>query len=106
MFTNDEFKKWCKELGYSEPTIELISRIRESEPSRNVGGGSKNMFGFYPSGKMGKTIQFESHKVELPGLYLKEHDDSVKEMYDQPPAIKISYKSAKEAGVLDLNEKS
>lgn len=96
MFTNDGFQKWCEELGYSEPTIELISRIRESEPSRNVGGGRKNVFGLYPSGKMAKTIQFESHKVELPGLYLKEHDDSVKEMYDQPPVIKISYKSAKE----------
>lgn len=96
MFTDDEFKQWCRKLGLSEPAIEIICRIRESEPSRRVGGGRKNMVGAYPSRKMGMSIQFESHKVELPGLYLKEHNDFVKEMYDQPPVIKLSYKSLKE----------
>lgn len=43
---------------------------------------------------MGQTIQFESHKVELPFIYQLEHDKSVLEFYDQPPQIKLSYPSA------------
>ena len=40
----------------SHQAQELIQRIRTSAPSRNVGGGSKNVFGRYPSRKMGITI--------------------------------------------------
>jgi len=43
---------------------------------------------------MGLTIQFESHRVELAGIYEMEHDDSVLEFYDQPPSIKLDYLSA------------
>jgi transposase InsO family protein len=96
MFISDEFEKWCAELSLSDATIELIKRIRENDPSRRVGGGRRNVVGAYPSHKMGMSIQFESHKVELPGLYLKEHDASVKEYYDQPPAIKLKYRSISE----------
>lgn len=96
MFSDDEIKQYYRKLRLSDPAIEIIDRVRGSEPSRRVGGGSKNVVGAYPSRKMGVSIQFESHKVELPGLYLKEHDNSVKEFYDQPPAIKLSYKSLKE----------
>lgn len=96
MLSSSEFDQWCIKLHLSSVVIELIKRVRESEPSRQVGGGSKNVVGAYPSRKMGKSIHFESHKVELPGLYLKEHDPHVMEMYDQPPSIKLLYKSAKE----------
>jgi hypothetical protein len=40
---------------------------------------------------MGVTIQAESHRVELAGLYEYEHDDKTLEFYDQPPAIKLIY---------------
>ena len=96
MLNDNEFKEWCKKLELAEPAIEIIHRVRASEPSRRVGGGSKNVVGAYPSQRMGKSIQFESNKVELPGLYIKEHNDDVKEMYDQPPAIKLTYKSLNE----------
>jgi transposase InsO family protein len=43
---------------------------------------------------MGVTIQFESHRVELAGIYEMEHDGHVLEYYDQPPSIKLDYKSA------------
>jgi hypothetical protein len=33
---------------------------------------------------MGRTIQFESHHVELYGIYEMEYDDDVLEYYDQP----------------------
>ncbi len=43
---------------------------------------------------MGVTIQFESHRVELAGIYEMEHDRRVIEYYDQPAAIKLDYESA------------
>jgi transposase InsO family protein len=95
MLTDAEYKQWTTKLGLPEPTVELISRIRESEPSRNVGGGRKNVTGSYPSQKMKKSIQFESHKVELPVLYSNEHDKSVLEIYDQPPSMKLFFHSHK-----------
>jgi hypothetical protein len=51
---------------------------------------------------MGFTIQFESHRVELAGIYEMEHDPDVLEYFDQPPAIKLDYESAtgKRMGVL------
>jgi putative transposase len=51
---------------------------------------------------MGVTIQFESHRVELAGIYEMEHDASVLEYFDQPPAIKLDYESVagKRMGVL------
>jgi hypothetical protein len=42
---------------------------------------------------MGATIQFESHRVELPFVYEMEHDPEVLEYYDQPPSIPLAYKA-------------
>ena len=39
---------------------------------------------------MGVTIQFESHRVELPFVYELERDATVLEYYDQPPSIPLS----------------
>lgn len=96
MLSQSEFDAWCDRLELSHQAQELIQRIRTSEPSRNVGGGSKNVFGRYPSQKMGVTIQFESHKVELPHIYQLEHDDDVLEYYDQPNSIKLEYQGKME----------
>jgi len=48
------------------------------------------------------TIQFESHRVELAGIYEMEHDRDVLEYYDQPPTIKLDYETSggKRMGVL------
>ena len=43
------------------------------------------MMSRYPSRKMGVTIQFEDHRVELAGIYEMEHDATVLEYFDQPP---------------------
>jgi putative transposase len=102
MLSQSEFNAWCNRLGLSHSSQELIQRIRTSEPSRSVGGGSKNVFGRYPSRKMRVTIQFESHKVELPFIYQMEHDEDVLEYYDQPNSIKLDYqgKNGRKLGVL------
>ena len=76
------------------PARSVIEQVRSSQPARQVGGGSRNVSGRYPSRKMGFTIQFESHRVELAGIYEMEHDHSVLEFYDQPPSIKLDYFSA------------
>ncbi len=85
---------WYRSLGLSEATRAVIDHIRSAPPSRRVGGGRQNVSGRYPSRKMGVTIQFESHRVELAGIYEMEHDTSVLEYYDQPPPICLRYPAA------------
>ena len=58
--------------------------IRSARPVRRVGSRAGNVSGAYASRKMGCTIQFESHKVELWAIYSMEHDPQVLEYYDQP----------------------
>src|SRR5208282_5304914 len=100
MLSPDDVSLWSR--GLSEDTRALITRIRSSAPSRRVGGGRSNVSGRYPSRKMGVTIQFESHRVELAGIYEMEHDAAVLEYFDQPPSIQLDYESAagKRMGVL------
>lgn len=102
MLSKEDFKDWCCCLNLCESAQNIAERIRSSEPSRRVGGGSKNVSGRYPSRKMGVTIQFESHRVELPIIYQLEHDDDVLEFYDQPPQIKLYYQAnnGRKLGVL------
>lgn len=93
MFEGDGLELWFQRNQIPEKTRSLINAIRASGPSRRVGGGSSNVCGRYPSKKMGVTIQFESHRVELAGIYEMEHDPSVAEYFDQPPPIKLVYES-------------
>lgn len=90
---NLEFEHWCRQQQLTSLTIDLITAIRSSPPSRRVQGRTKNVSGVYPSRKMGQTIQFESHTVELWAIYHMEHDPNVLEFYDQPPPFKIQYKN-------------
>lgn len=85
------FDQWCARNNIQEKTRAEIERIRSSQPSRRVGSTTKNVSGRYPSRKMGVTIQFESHRVELPKILELEHDTEVFEFYDQPPSLKLTY---------------
>lgn len=91
MLDEISWKSWVKKNNLLDKAVAVINNIRFSPPERRVGGGSYNVSGRYPSRKMGVTIQFESHKVELPAVYEMEHDSDVLEYYDQPSKIKISY---------------
>ena len=95
MLNPNELKAWCCRLNLNEPAQKLIGHIRSSGPARRVGGGRSNVSGLYPSRKMGVTIQFESHRVELAAIYAMEHDPLTLEFYDQPPSIVLDYNSAK-----------
>jgi transposase InsO family protein len=94
MLNESELSAWYERLHISSLDRSVIEQVRSSPPARQVGGGCRNVSGRYPSRKMGFTIQFESHRVELAGIYEMEHDHSVLEFYDQPPSIKLDYFSA------------
>ncbi|MGH9436909.1 MAG: Mu transposase C-terminal domain-containing protein [Terriglobia bacterium] len=84
---------WHTKMGLSERARSIVNHIRVSDPARRVGGGRRNVSGRYPSKKMGVTIQFESHRVELAAIYELEHDPDVLEYFDQPPSFKLDYDS-------------
>ncbi len=96
MLSEADFSAWCGRLRLSATCCEIVSDVRSRPPTRRVGGGRSNVSGRYPSRKMGVTIQFESHRVELPAIYEMEHDPSVLEYYDQPPSISLACASANE----------
>jgi hypothetical protein len=102
MLTQQEFELWCEHLKFPSAIQSLIARIRAAEPARRVKSGAGNVSGRYPSRKMGCTIQFESHRNELATILELEYDPTIREYYDQPPAIKLNYhaKSGKALGVL------
>ena len=102
MLSHDEWLQLCRRLGLSPQAQAAVEAIRSSPPSRRVGSAAGNVSVRYPSRKMGVTIQAESHRNELAGIYEKEHDPETLEYYDQPPPIKLLYsaKSGRRVGVL------
>ena len=94
MLNETEFLFWQKRLELADKALAIVTEVRSGHPARHVGGGRNNVHGRYPSRKMGMTIQFESHRVELPFVYELEHDAAVLEYYDQPPAIPLLYAAA------------
>src|SRR5712691_4718975 len=102
MLTENDLTVLCSQLNLSHQARAIVSLIQSSPPSRRVGSGGKNVPVLYPSRKMGVTIQAESYKNELAGVYEMEHDPAVLAFYDQPPPIKLQYqaKNGRRIGVL------
>src|SRR5713101_2030278 len=102
MLTENDFAVLCLRLNLSSQAQAVLSTIQSSPPSRRVGSGGKNVPVVYTSRKMGVTIQAESYKNELAGVYEMEHDPAVLAFYDQPPPIKLHYqaKNGRHIGVL------
>ena len=76
--SKEAFEQWCWRLGLSDQAKAVITQIRTSPPARHVQSAAGNVSGTYPSQKMGCSIQFESHRDELPFVYLTEHDPQVR----------------------------
>jgi len=92
MMSETAFSLWCDRLQLSPPTRHLIHQIRSSDrPVRRTQSRVGNWRGFYPSRKVGKTIQFESRTVELPAIYMMEHSNDVLEYYEQPSKLDLCY---------------
>jgi putative transposase len=75
MLTEHDFAGLGERLGLSAEASAVIETIRSAPPTRRVRSAAGNVSVRYPSRKMGVTIQAESHRVELAGLYEYEHDD-------------------------------
>jgi transposase InsO family protein len=89
----------CHHLGLSEQAQAVIETIRSAPPARRVRSAAGNVAVRYPSRKMGRIIQAESHRNELAGIYEYEYDPATLEFYDQPPAIKLIYRAKTERQV-------
>src|SRR6266508_2323401 len=94
MLSAHELARLCERLGLPGEASAIVDTILSSPPTRRVRSAAGNVSVRYPSRKMGVTIQAESHRVELAGLYEYEHDRQVLEFYDQPPPIKLVYEAA------------
>lgn len=92
MMTEKEYDVWCGRLGIKGKTREFIDTIRSSQPVRLARGGGRSVVGLYPSRLMGRTLQFESHRCELPFIQQMEHaTGDVLEIWDQPVRLTLSF---------------
>lgn len=91
MLSTDELIAYFERNKLSAASINVIQRIRNSDPERRVSSGANNVACHYASKKMGFTIQAESHKNELAAVVGWEFDDRTYEIYDQPQKLKFSY---------------
>src|ERR1700676_2379633 len=82
---------YFRRLSFGRVTQELLIHIRSSPPSRTPGARHGNMPVWYPSKKMQCIIKAESHKVEFAFLLAAEHDETIWEIWDQPPPIPLEY---------------
>lgn len=93
MFTDKELDRWCRRLDLSKRARDLVKKIRCSDPARLVRSQRGNVSGRYPSRKMGHTVQFDSHRCELPLIQELEYKESVLEFWDQPIEFELAYQS-------------
>src|SRR5438105_5051212 len=70
-------------LGLSAQARAVIEEIRAAPPTRRVRSAAGNVAVRFPSRKMGVTIQAESHRCELAGVYEYEYDSATLAFYDQ-----------------------
>ena len=82
---------WCDRLQLLAATRGFLAHLRSSPPARRVQGRLFNVCGTFASRKMGLSIQFESHTVELWAIYTMEYDVQVLEFFDQPHQLELHY---------------
>jgi transposase InsO family protein len=102
MLSDHQLHKLLEGFNLPEGGKALVERIRTSEPSRRVQSNGTNVCAYYPSSKMGHTIQAESHTVELCFIFEQEYNEDVYEYYDQPTSLKLAYthKNGRNIGVM------
>src|SRR5438874_2308385 len=94
MLTQEQLTRICNEFGLGSQARAIISQTL-AQPSKGVRNqATGNVVGRYPSAKMGFTVQFASHKVELPAIMEYEYDPDVIGYADRPPAVRLEYSLA------------
>lgn len=89
MFNETTLEDYLHGMTVADAGKAYIRQVRASEPSRPVGCGARNVTTRFPSRKMGRTIQAESHTCELPALWHWEFDPHTREFWDQPAAVPL-----------------
>lgn len=92
--TEAGYAAWTAANELSPEVITLCREVMTSDPVRRPASGARNVSGRYPSRKMGVTIGWESHTVELAAIYLMERDRSVLAYYEQPLRLRLDYHRA------------
>lgn len=90
--TEEEFAGWVQRLGYPEETVEVIRKIRTSDPSKPV-DAPKNTPVHYSSPGMGHTMHLASQWEYGAVLHTEFMDKNRIEHWEQPPGITLNYKS-------------
>jgi len=89
--TDDAIRQYCSDNNIPESGLNELLRINNSPPLRTPESNGYNVWGRYPSVLMGRTVAFESHKVELAGVIKYERE--AKAYYDQAIRLKIRFLS-------------
>ncbi|GLV54423.1 hypothetical protein KDH_12700 [Dictyobacter sp. S3.2.2.5] len=66
MLSKEAFDQWCWQLGLSDQTKEVITRIRTSNPSRCVQGSAGNVSETYPPSKWGSQSSLRATRMNSP----------------------------------------
>lgn len=102
MLNDAELEALLEEHNVTDIGKRIVRAIRSSEPVRVVGGGAKNVAVRFASKKMKRTIQAESHTLELSVLWEWEYDHQIYEFYDQPSQLKIRFKNKNGKSITSL----
>src|SRR5262245_24466160 len=89
MLSQSEIQAYCRQHNLPPPGVAYAETMVNSDPARAVGNRMGNVCGKFTSDKMGCTLQFESHTLELPFLIWAERNKSVLAIYDQPPQLRL-----------------
>jgi putative transposase len=92
MLKQIQIEEFCDKLRISPQGRAYLTAARQIAPSRPVTSRGRSRINF-PSVKMGRTLVVESPRCELAWLKRWEADPSVLEFWDQPPPVRISWKS-------------
>lgn len=102
MLSEQSLTTYCARFPFTPAGLAYLSNVRFSGPSRRVRGGGGNVTVRFPSKKMDRVVECESHRVELSFVYSLERDPAVLEYYPQPPPITLRWTAStgRETGIV------
>jgi putative transposase len=87
MLTPVALEELFEVLKTPEAGRSMIRKARKEAPVRQVRSNSSNLITRYPSQKMQRVIETESHTAEFAAMFLYECDSSILEYFAQPMEV-------------------
>ncbi|MDE3032561.1 MAG: hypothetical protein KGI56_02760 [Acidobacteriota bacterium] len=84
MLSHAELEDLFDKLGTPEPGRAMIRKARKESPVRKVRSNRSNLITRYPSQKMQRVIETESHTVEFAAMLQYECAPGIYEYFAQP----------------------